>query len=90
MWSFYCYASILDRNTNRRRFRILFIVGDNLRIVLCLSLGGGKNVELLTRQKYKDSYFGCIGNVYVENREVLLQDMAEDGLNIFPCTEDSI
>jgi len=62
----------------------------HLDIEAPIFFGGGKNVELLTRQKYKDSYFGCIGNVYVENREVLLQDMAEDGLNIFPCTEDSI
>lgn len=52
--------------------------------------GGGNNVELLTRQKFKRSYFGCIGNVLIENREVFLQDMAEDGRNIHPCFEDSI
>ena len=89
MWPFYRYADVCRRNAKRWRFHVISIVeGENLRNYL--SLGGGKNVELLTRQKYKDSYFGCIGNVYVENREVLLQAMAEDGLNIFPCTEDSI
>ena len=53
-------------------------------------IGGGENVEVLTRRKFKDSYFGCVGNVYIENREVFLQDMADDGRNIHPCTEDSI
>ena len=59
-------------------------------IVSFFHSGGGKDVAVLTGQKYKNSYTGCIANVHVEDKVILLQDMAEDGRSVHPCTENSI
>eukprot|EP00795_Rhopilema_esculentum_P006768 gene6768-12334_t len=65
-------------------------INTNLDIEAPMFFGGGKDVAALTGQKYKNSYTGCIANVRVEDKAILLQDMAEDGRSVHPCTENSI
>eukprot|EP00794_Sanderia_malayensis_P015277 gene15277-16853_t len=64
-------------------------INTKLDIEASMYFGGGKDVPLMTRQKYQESFIGCLGNIYIEDLKISLQQMAEEGRSVHPCTEKS-